>query len=428
MAVTNFVDTFDRGTAALVDNGWARAFNASGALQMSNGQLSGPAFSNASGRIAGASINGLYTLHVRTPTVGNLAFYVGNAAVATALPVVRWLIDSSGNLSLRRFWIDQAGSYNDSGGVILTGITPGADHVLEILVLGHHLGSENIFDARVDGGAWVRFGSTAWEAPNESGRYATLYIDSSGDALIYQYEQAEVVAAPPIADTFNRANQGGLGVTSDGKIRWDVFGGWTINANRAQAQLASGGGIQGYSTALLNTTGTKTDISTTRVAGTMGGLIWRFVDSNNFWFIDGTSLGYYSGGVRTVVATIAFGLLLRVRHVGNLLQVFVNDVSQFSGTVAAVGASGRSYGLWGPSQATWEDFNAASVQDLALGCEPVESSVRYYWNGTKQQPGVDWTLVSVDGGYQIRPTAALLARLVPGDLLEAYYVCKPGGP
>lgn len=171
-----------------------------------------------------------------------------------------------------------------------------------------------------------------------------------------------VAPSTSYADTFDRPDSATLGTTSDGKDSWTLVAASAIGIATNFAKVtATDTAMSGYGAALL-TNARAVNVDLTIYTGDPGGLLWRYVDTNNFWAIDGAFFGYRSAGTYTQLHTLpATGArTLRVKHVGDAYEVYVDGVLQASGTSAVHNTANR-VGFWGGVNNQYNDFNLTAL-------------------------------------------------------------------
>lgn len=171
-----------------------------------------------------------------------------------------------------------------------------------------------------------------------------------------------------ITDSFTRADStSSLGNADTGQAWVAAEGTWGISSN--QAYYVSGGSSR---KAYIEASTADCTVTVT-MSGEMdyGGLMFRYTDANNYNMVyNGPAVGYPAevrtkvSGTDTVVATfprMAAGARVRVRMAGSAIQVLVDGVQVYSGTVTA-NQSATKHGLHVSSTATrFDDFSIAGV-------------------------------------------------------------------
>lgn len=177
------------------------------------------------------------------------------------------------------------------------------------------------------------------------------------------------------SDNFNRANGSLNGSTpSDSGSTWTCTTGGSVTSNEFQHS----GGIPECNT--LEASSADVDVQATLTVSppSLGraGLIARFVDSNNFWFVEiraGTNTGKIlkrvagtSSQVATSTLTPANGDVFRFNAQGDRLRLYQNGVLRAdTGTGQTFNQTATKHGLGleaANTTARWDDF---SITDLS---------------------------------------------------------------
>jgi len=230
---------------------------------------------------------------------------------------------------------------------------------------GGALITDYLIQYRIGAGSWTTFthtASTATTATITGLTNGTTYgfqvaaVNSVGTGA-FSAEVTQAALAYYFVDDFNRADASVLGTTSFGAKAWATFAGTVAAPTTATWNILSGKAYTSVSQAdacaiitSASTDGTLELVISTQSTGYGdSGLVFRYVDQDNFWLLwaDKTSGKYKvmkkSGGTFTTVFTstvsLADGDVLRVVLAGNVITSFINGVQIHTVTDAAFNTS-----------------------------------------------------------------------------------------
>lgn len=173
-------------------------------------------------------------------------------------------------------------------------------------------------------------------------------------------------------DTFDRADQSGLGTASDGKT-WTLAGGgtWAISSNQATMSAPSDGALATVDAAATNMIVSVTAPTMTWSASSNEGLslVARYADASNYYMViayaasSGIQVYKRVAGSNTLIANTATlltaGQTLALSVVGTTVRVLVNGSQLLSVTDSAL-SSGTRAGLRNQGGVAtgkfWENF------------------------------------------------------------------------
>jgi len=220
-------------------------------------------------------------------------------------------------------------------------------------------------DRNASRGAWMPLGRERTDAT--ASLYAGFTVDGShlsGFNVDYLRVYSGSAPAKTLADTFTRAD-GAIGSAETGGA-YTTTGTWTISSNQAMSTDTSGVGTRatlssGIADGLLEVT------ISGAAATSYGGLVFRWVDANNYW------LAYYNGstnfhidkfvaGVPTAVFTVAdtatSGTIV-ITMMGNKIAVHrgTNGVTYTTTITDSDNQAGTVHGIFAVQTATTLRFN-----------------------------------------------------------------------
>lgn len=180
------------------------------------------------------------------------------------------------------------------------------------------------------GGRTVTFSGrwrTNWTPDTAAGKTNSITVEFDGATWMQVAATTNLTGLTLPADDFDRAD-GAIGTSSSGHA-WSADGTWNIASNQAQrisgvyAVLDAGSGFTDFTAQV------------TVVDAGLAGMIWRFVDANNFYYCYGNEIGKKVAGS---LSTITSGVLNI--GAGDTITVFASGNNHI---VSATGATSVTF-------------------------------------------------------------------------------------